>query len=132
MTTEDLVAALEAALGTRVGRIERRRSPYRTSFLLDEVDVDLADGRRLELVLKGVDRRSLGPAARVAKPAVVHDSRREIQAYRLLANAGLGTPELVAAGTGWLLLERVRGLELSRIGDLDVWRAAARWLARLH
>src|SRR5437867_3480599 len=32
----------------------------------------------------------------------------------------------------WLVLERVPGVELYKVGDLTVWHAAARWLAQLH
>jgi aminoglycoside phosphotransferase (APT) family kinase protein len=67
-----------------------------------------------------------------AKPPFLHDPAREATVYRLLADAGLGTPELRDTGDGWLLLERVEGVPLWQIGELGPWEEAARWLRRLH
>jgi aminoglycoside phosphotransferase len=124
--------------GRRVRAVQRRPHPYRTSFPLEELDVDLDDGGRLELVWKdlGVDRLE-GPA-RVAKESVPHDPRREIEAYGLLEEAGLGTPGLYGAvsdparGRAWLLIERIPGVPLWQIGEREVWEAAAAWLATMH
>src|SRR5205823_5362026 len=48
------------------------------------------------------------------------------------------TPELHAAavdedaGRFWLFLERVEGVELYQVGELERWQQVLRWLARLH
>jgi thiamine kinase-like enzyme len=47
----------------------------------------------------------------------------------------LGTALLYGASAGaapWIVLEKVPGVELYQVGDLDRWCATARWLAFLH
>ena len=44
----------------------------------------------------------------------------------------MGTPICYDAGEHWLLLEKVKGVELWQVGELETWVEAARWLARLH
>jgi aminoglycoside phosphotransferase (APT) family kinase protein len=125
--------------GGGIVKLARRPCPYRTSYELEELDVTLADGRRLSLMLKSLGWSALDPAARRAKPDFLHDPLREIEAYRcLLAPADLGTPRfhgaLVECGRDryWLLIENVTGEVLWQVGELEVWREAARWLAILH
>src|SRR5436309_3081496 len=74
----------------------------------------------------------LSPSAQGVRPNFLHDPRREIQAYRILANAGLGTPICHEWGEDWLMLEKIEGVELWQVGDLDRWIDVAAWLARLH
>jgi hypothetical protein len=112
--------------------IARRPYEYRTSHRIEEVEFVLADGKRLDLLFKDLRRSELGPTARLAKPDFLYDPRREVRAYALLANAGLGTPVCHDAGSHWLLLEKVRGIELWQVGDIGTWLETARWLARLH
>jgi thiamine kinase-like enzyme len=50
----------------------------------------------------------------------------------LLASAGLGVPVCHDAGDDWVLLEKVAGVELWQVADVDSWAGAARWLGRLH
>ncbi|MDQ1489140.1 MAG: hypothetical protein QOJ23_1654 [Actinomycetota bacterium] len=82
-------------------------------------------------------RKDLRPAAllgeaRTAKPAFVHDPRREPAAYReLLRPLAIG-PHCQAAGDDWIVIERVPGVELWQIGELDVWVRVAAWVARMH
>jgi aminoglycoside phosphotransferase len=125
-------AELTRVLGRQVTTVERSPSPYRTSFPLEELRVELADGTRLQLVRKELRRSALGAVAHRVKPEFLHDPGREIEAYRLLAGRRLGTPAYYGAGRGWILLEKVPGIELAQIGELEAWRRAARWLARLH
>jgi aminoglycoside phosphotransferase len=125
-------AELTRVLGRQVTKVERNPSPYRTSFPLEELRIELADGTRLQLVRKDLRRSALGVIAHRVKPEFLHDPGREIEAYRLLAGPRLGTPACYGAGRGWILLEKVPGVELAQIGELDDWRRAARWLARLH
>jgi aminoglycoside phosphotransferase len=125
-------AELTRVLGRQVTTVERSPSPYRTSFPLEELRVELADGTSLALVRKDLRRSALGAIACRVKPEFLHDPRREIEAYRLLAGRRLGTPACYGAGRDWILLEKVPGVELAQIGATEDWQRAARWLARLH
>ena len=133
---DDLLAALR---GLRAVALERRPSPYRTSFALEELDVQLEAGERLQLLFKDLGDRALDPAARAVKPAFLRDPRREIETYRrLLEPLRLGTARLFAAVLDerrdryWLFLERVAGVELYQVGERATWEHVARWLARAH
>lgn len=131
---------LRAMLGQLpVRSITRRPWAFQTSCPLDQVDVGLADGRALPLLLKDLSPADRLPGARRVRPAFLYDPCREILVYRqLLAEAGTSTPAYVgseadpATGRYWLLLERVAGIELYQVGDLAVWLNVARWLAAFH
>lgn len=123
---------IEAVLARPGVTVERRPSPYRTSHPLEEIDIVLEDGSSLALIRKDLRRAALDETARRAKPEFLHDPLREIEAYRLLAAAGLGTPRVYDQGADWLLLERVAGVELYQRDELEAWQRAAAWLARLH
>jgi thiamine kinase-like enzyme len=142
---QDIVSTLEHSLSARssapirVVGIKRRPSQYASSFTLEELDVELAGGQRLALVLKHLGWETLNPAGRLAKPAFLYDPLREIETYqRVLSPLNLGTPDVYGAGADpsanryWLLLERVAGAELYQIGELSQWQQVARWLARFH
>jgi Ser/Thr protein kinase RdoA (MazF antagonist) len=138
--TEELRGELELLLGDHtIASLEQRPCAYRTSHELDELEVTLADGTRLSLMLKNLARAALDPAAHKAKPEFLHDAEREIEVYRsLLAPADLGTPRFHGAVVQperdryWLLIENVVGEVLWQVGELEVWREAAAWLALLH
>lgn len=143
--TADIRAELERALGEHRGTpvsitaLERRPCAYRTSFALEELDVALADGARLRLMMKDLSRSALHEHAQAAKPELLYDPLREIHVYRdVLDGAGLGTAEYhgssvePARDRWWLFIENVVGDALWQIGEFDVWEEAARWLARLH
>lgn len=121
-----------------VRRVDVRPSRYRTSFPLDEVRVLLADGGRLRLLRKNLSLATLRPYAAAAKPAHLHNPHREIDVYRRLLFAELGTPRLYGADVDdqaeryWLLIEHVTGRELYQVGDLEIWCAAAAWFAHFH
>jgi len=109
-----------------------------SSFPIERVEV-VADGERLSLVFKDSSPDSVPGATAQAKPALVRDPGREIDAYRhVLAPAAIDAPlchgSISDPGGGrfWLFLEHVDGELLWRIGDLEVWEGAARWLADLH
>jgi aminoglycoside phosphotransferase len=125
-------AAMTVRLDRSVASVRRRPYPYRTSHRLDELEVLLEDGTRLELLLKDLRRSRLHTSARIAKPAFLHDPLREIEAYHLLAPTGLGAPMCHDSGEDWVLLEKVQGVELWQVGDLNAWVDSARWLTRLH
>ena len=134
-TTGELADALKLALAQhfgeerRIARLQRRPSLYRSSFLLEELDVLLEDGTNLPMVFKDLSRQALLPEAREAKPAFLHDPQREIDAYHgILAEQRLGTATCYGAVVDrpaeryWLFLERVNGCLLWQQGESGVWR----------
>jgi Ser/Thr protein kinase RdoA (MazF antagonist) len=117
-----------------------RRSPYRyaTSAALEEVVLVGERGESGALILKDLSRESLLDDARRTKPAFLHEPLRELETYRaIIGPAGIG-PRCVAAFSDrersrhWLLLERVDGVELWQVGEMEVWREVARWLGEFH
>lgn len=143
--TAALHAALETVLSSHFGvprvvtDVVRRMCPYSSSFAIEELDVTLEDGLRLEMILKDVGPSARADRKRWVKPAFLYHAEREIEAYRsLLAPARLGTATYYGALTSrsskryWLFLERVPGDRLGQIGDFERWKQVARWLALLH
>jgi aminoglycoside phosphotransferase (APT) family kinase protein len=142
-TDADLGEALQAAL-RKAGRppavqFRRRPSEYRTSFPLEELDVDLEDGANVRLALKRLGWSGLDDRGRLAKPRFLHDPRREAAVYAsVLEPAALGAPRYYGSvidperGRYWLFVEWVEGRELYQVGDRGLWEAAACWLARMH
>jgi len=119
--------------------IRRRRSEYRTSFPLEELELTLGDGATLRLVFKRLDWQALTDEGRLAKPEFLHDPLREPAVYRsVLASAPLGPPRYYGSAADperdrhWLFIEWVDGRELFQVGDLQLWEAAARWLGAMH
>ena len=135
-----LEPAFQARRGSaRIVNVLRRPSKYTTSCPLEEVDLELEDGSRVQLMYKDLSPNRLVGDARRAKPTFLCDPRRELDLYTgLLAEARPGTA--VCYGTladdkterYWLFLERVAGVELYQVGEVRVWEAVARWLARWH
>jgi hypothetical protein len=118
---------LARLLGSGVERLERRAYPYATSHPLEELDVELADGRALRLI-----RKDLG-ALPASRPSFLHSPSREIEAYRLILEpAGLGTAEFYGNVGAQLYIEKVDALELWQLGELEAWQGVARWLAQMH
>jgi len=137
----ELREALERALASAgfelAGSVERRPSPYRTSFPIEELRVELAGRGPLRLGFKRLDWEELEPEAQLAKPRFLHDPEREAAVYRsLLAQVPPGPPEFFAAALDetrhWLFVEWVEGRELFQVGERALWEEAARWLARFH
>jgi aminoglycoside phosphotransferase (APT) family kinase protein len=141
-----LRAALQAALrqhfadpALSIATLERRPSEYRSSFVIEDLDVALADGRRLELLFKDASPGAMSGEAALVKPGFLRDPGREIYVYReVLPSAGVSAPVCFgvdvdeAAGRYWIFLEKVKGVELYQVGPVETWEHAARWLARLH
>ena len=128
---------LEALLSTRVVELARRPLVAHSSHRLEELDVTLADGSVLELVLKHLGREGMLSAALTTRPPFLADSWREAVAYTaLLSRSRFGTARCYGVldepdhGQG-LLLERISGADLSESG-LEAWMEAARWLGRFH
>jgi thiamine kinase-like enzyme len=137
----ELRAGLEEALAgvglELTGEVERRPSPYRTSFPIEELRVELCGRGPARLAYKRLDWEELEPAAQLAKPRFLHDPAREPAVYRtLLPGAPAGPPEFFGAvedgGRHWLFVEWVEGRELFQVGERELWEEAARWLARFH
>jgi aminoglycoside phosphotransferase len=127
----NLEAWLSEQLGSPVESVARRPYPYRTSFEIEELEVSFGDGTTAVLLLKSLDED--GPAA---KPEVIRDPRREVEAYRVLEGEDMGAPRcfgaLVDGERAWLLVEKVPGIELWQAGEVETWQAVARWLRLLH
>jgi len=115
--------------------VELTRRPYRyaTSAPLEELRVRLRDGTELELILKELARERLLGDAGATKPEFVYEPERELATYReLIGPAGVG-PRFYGTGAAqWLVIEKVPGVELWQVGELEVWEAVAAWLARFH
>jgi Ser/Thr protein kinase RdoA (MazF antagonist) len=119
--------------------LRRSSSEYRSSFPLEELDVELMDGTRLRLAFKRLDRQCLGDQAKLAKPSFLHDPGREPAVYEsVLARTLPGPPRYYgsaidsAAERHWLFVEWVEGRELYQVGELELWCAAGRWLGEMH
>ena len=123
--------AVAVAYGEAATVVSCTPSIYATSHPLTDVVVDLGDGRTVALVQK--DIATLLPGAEATRPTFLRDPGREGRVYRrLLAQVDVGAPRLVAEGEGWLLLEKVTGVELYQVGDVEVWRAVAERVADMH
>jgi aminoglycoside phosphotransferase (APT) family kinase protein len=137
----ELRAGLERALAgvgrELMGEVERRPSPYRTSFPIEELRLELAGRGPVTIGFKQLDWVRLDAGAQIAKPRFLHDPDREPGVYRsLLPQAPAGPPEFFgsvpAEGGRWLFVEWVEGRELFQVGERERWEEAARWLARFH
>ena len=137
----ELRAGLERALagvGLKLaGEVQRRPSPYRTSFPIEELRFELAGRGPVRAGFKQLGWERLEPAAQLAKPRFLHDSEREPEVYRaLLPQVPAGPPEFLGAVLDderrWLFVEWVEGRELFQVGERELWEEAARWLARFH
>ncbi len=119
--------ALTGILKRPVSSVKCSPYPYGTSHRLELVDVLFEDGSKVQMLLKYANL-----SGSETKPTFLLDPRREIEAYGLLASADLGVPVCHAASAEWLLLEKVPGVELWQLGELDAWARAAGWIAALH
>jgi aminoglycoside phosphotransferase (APT) family kinase protein len=118
--------------GPPVAGIRRRGLAGMTSYALDVVAVEFADGEVVNVLLK--DFRQ----SRLPKHAAIQRRDRELRVYeRLLEGQGLGTPRFYGACWDeatrryWLLLEFVEG-QLVRDCGFEYRLEAAAWLGRLH
>jgi Ser/Thr protein kinase RdoA (MazF antagonist) len=136
---------VESAVGNVRGipaqlvRLERKLSDYHSSFAIEELSAVFADEPRLELIFKNLSSHGLLDNALQIRPCFEYEPSREILVYRdILSDAGLGTATCYGAWIDfekpryWLLLEKVVGDELYKIGEFSIWCEAARWLAKMH
>jgi Phosphotransferase enzyme family len=134
-----LIEALGGRLdGHEITGVRRRPYRYATSAPLEEVVVLAGGEQRGPLILKYLARDRLLGDAPAAKPEFLYEPQREVETYRrILAPVGIG-PRCLAAVTDpsgsrcWLLLEKVPGVELWQVGELQVWEDVARWLGGFH
>src|SRR5215470_1677930 len=83
--SSELQLQLEDRLASHFGRrrpivsMDRRPSPYTSSFPVEELDVRFADGAALQLVVKDLSPEAMPDAARRARPGFLYDPRREIE-----------------------------------------------------
>ena len=90
--TDELRAALEDALARRVKSLHRRRSNYSSSYPIENLDVGLARGRKLRLVLKDLSPASRLATAQKVRPRFLYHPQREIFVYQKVLNgAQIGT-----------------------------------------
>jgi aminoglycoside phosphotransferase (APT) family kinase protein len=127
-----------AAVGLELsGEVERRSSPYRTSFPIEELRFELAKRGPVRIGFKQLQWERLEPSAQLAKPRFLHDPEREPEVYRLLLPQAPGGPpgffgSVLDGDRHWLFVEWVEGRELFQVGERGLWEDAARWLARFH
>jgi hypothetical protein len=117
-------------------RLARRRSPHRSTFPLEELQVELAEAGESRIAFKRL--RWERADRRFARPSFLFDPLREPEVYRsVLPRAPAGPPRFIACvqadeREAWLFLEWVEGRELCQVGELSAWKEAARWLGKLH
>jgi Ser/Thr protein kinase RdoA (MazF antagonist) len=114
-------------------------SQYASTSPLEELHLQWDDGTTDDLVFKDLSPRSVPKTRRLAKPHFLRDPLREIDAYRLWSTVpqfsmSAYCGDLVDRDRGqyWLFLQKLPGDELYKIGDFEVWKEVARWLARMH
>lgn len=145
VNTEELRCVLEQLLRQHFQSpvtflsIERTPSQYHSSFRIEEVDLALDNGSRLNLIFKDLSDEALLENARDAKPEFIRNPHREIEVYeKILSRESLGTATFYGAVNDdianryWLFLEEAPGVELYQVGKLSLWQEAARWLGRMH
>jgi hypothetical protein len=141
----ELAGALQSELSKvlgperRVVQFERRLSDYYSSYVMEELDVVLDDGRELELIFKNLSRDGMLEGAIRNKPYFLYNPMREIETYRrLLSTHAIGTAKFYGAYTDpstehyWLFIERVPGTLLWQFGEDEVWQYVAGWLGNAH
>ena len=141
----ELQTALESSLteffGTerRIIQLERQPSDYRSSFGLEKLTVELENGTLLSLIFKDLSWDALLENGKRAKPEFLYEPEREIEVYnKILMSESPGIAICYGASVNmqidryWLFLENVRGVELYQVGDFEVWKNVACWLAGFH
>ncbi len=141
----ELCAALEQTLTAyygepvKIANLARRPWEYRSSFALESLRVSLGSRGELAIMFKDLSWNALTPEARQAKRYASYNPLREIAVYEqaLRSRPGYSPPYYGAVvqperDRYWLFIEQVKGVELYQIGDFDVWKHVARWLAEMH
>jgi Ser/Thr protein kinase RdoA (MazF antagonist) len=124
--------------GRTVTAITRRPYAYATSSPLEELQVCFDRGDAAKVIFKDLAWERLLDEARRSKPAFLYEPRRAVETYRRILGPSSDCPRCYAAiadaerARYWLLLEKVPGIELWQVGDLEVWEGVARWLGGFH
>ncbi|MBS1892414.1 MAG: aminoglycoside phosphotransferase family protein [Actinobacteria bacterium] len=117
--------------------IARRPSDYRTSFPIEDIELESPGRGRSRIVCKRLDREALDATARLAKPLFLHAEEREPFVYEtLLPHGPDGPPAFLGAeregGDARLYIEWIDGRPLSEVGEVEAWEGVASWLGRFH
>lgn len=117
--------------------ISRCDSEYRTSFPIEELEVEIPGQGRSKIVGKRLDREALDETARLAKPLFLHAAGREAYVYEhLLPRGPAGAPRYLGtereAEGNLLFIEWIDGRVLTEVGERETWEAVADWLGRFH
>jgi aminoglycoside phosphotransferase (APT) family kinase protein len=144
-TASALGDVLAAGLSSLRGRpitvraIERHRLEHASSFAVERLDVVIDDGEHLAVFFKDLHPGNQLVDARRVREMSLDRSRTELDVYKhLLSRWSFGTPRLYAYSWNpdqeefWLFLECIEGKKVSKLANTQIWRAAARWAARLH
>lgn len=134
----DIAAVARGAVGGPVTNVTLTVSQDASTHRTTDVDVVRPDGSVIRLLHKDLSAAGVLPEARGHRPTFMTEADREVVVYRhALRDGRFGAPGLVASSTStsggpWLLLERVEGVALWQVGEVDVWEDVARWAAGLH
>jgi phosphotransferase family enzyme len=139
MDTSELRTTLEQTFHKHIRSLRRMRSPYSSSFAIEELSVEFDDGNTSTVIFKNLSEDAMLEDARRTKPDFVYAPEREIQVYQsLLPLLDTRTAKLYGAAVApqlkryWLFLEKVSAPQLYEIGEFEVWLNVAESLARLH
>ena len=145
VSTPELKSQLERLFTAYYGEpttiidLNRQPSKYRSSFALEALSLRLSSERQLEIMFKDLSWSGLTADACRAKRHASYDPLRELAVYDevlrrhpTLGASCFGTVADSAQDRYWLFIEQFRGVELYQIGDFDVWKHVARWLAVMH
>jgi len=139
VSTPDIYSALEVIFRRPVTDVRRFRSPYSSSFTIEELEITFDNSERITTIFKNLSSDAMLEGARHAKPSFLYSPEREIQIYRsLLPDLNLGTATMYGAIVEptlqryWLFLEKVAGEVLYEIGEFETWLKVAQWLGRFH
>src|SRR5688572_11692684 len=124
---------------SEIVKLARRGSPYASSFALEEIDVEFADGSDLRLVMKDLSPARIHETTVLSRPDFLYEPQRDIDMYRdVLPHAPSGTPRWYGGVSDavtrqyLLFLERVDGLQLTDVSAFSTWERTARWIGEFH
>ena len=141
--TSELWASIERILVTsdsscRIAGLKRKMAAFRTSFAMEELEIQLQDGQTLAIMFKDLTWQALEGQARHVKPRFLYDPLREIETYRTILHPHhFSVPTFYGADVNeaseryWLFLEYVPAWRLSHHEE-QLWHQAARWVAEMH
>jgi hypothetical protein len=66
----------------RIAGLKRKMTAFRTSFAIEELEIQLQDGQTLAIVFKDLTWQALEGQARQVKPRLLYSPLREIETYR--------------------------------------------------